>query len=90
MTKAEYAQYLLSEHWLELRGKKLSKSYRCERCGSGHRLQVHHLRYRNIFDVGLEDLQTLCRRCHALVHGIRRRRFSTKRIHSAKASTCSF
>jgi 5-methylcytosine-specific restriction endonuclease McrA len=60
--------YLLSEHWKVLRKAKLTISPQCEICGKKRRLDVHHLRYKNIYDVLVEDLQTLCRRCHKKHH----------------------
>jgi len=60
--------YLLSEHWKGLRRAKLAISPKCEICGRKTRLDVHHLRYKNIYDVLVEDLQTLCRRCHKKHH----------------------
>lgn len=67
----DYGQYLLTEHWKTLRKRKMSAAgWKCERCQSKTSLQVHHLRYRNWFDVGLEDLRCLCRVCHERAHGI--------------------
>lgn len=60
--------YLKSEHWKELRGRKLKENPTCERCPSSKRLDVHHIRYRNIFDVETSDLLTLCRKCHNKEH----------------------
>lgn len=61
--------YLLSPHWIDLREKaKLQHGESCTTCGSKRRLDVHHLNYRNIYDVSVEDLQVLCRRCHDAVH----------------------
>jgi hypothetical protein len=57
--------YLYSAHWSELRGRAL-KLYgsHCAKCGSNRKLEVHHLRYKSIFDVALHDLEVLCRNCH--------------------------
>lgn len=60
--------YLLSEHWKGLRKMKLKINPRCEICGVKRKLDVHHLRYKNIYDVLVEDLQTLCRKCHKKHH----------------------
>jgi 5-methylcytosine-specific restriction endonuclease McrA len=60
--------YLLSEHWKSLRKAKIKINPSCEICGAKRRLDVHHIRYRNIYDVTVEDLQTLCRRCHKKHH----------------------
>lgn len=62
--------YLKSEHWQNLRLEKLaSVDACCQRCG--HRdlsNDVHHLRYRKLFDVTKDDLLVLCRACHSTVH----------------------
>lgn len=61
--------YLLSEHWKGLRRAKLAISPNCEICGKKKRkLDVHHKHYRNLYDVLVSDLQTLCRRCHKKKH----------------------
>lgn len=60
--------YLLSEHWKRLRKAKLKINPQCEICGRKTKLDVHHLRYKNLYDVLVEDLQTLCRRCHRKHH----------------------
>lgn len=75
--------YLASEHWANLRARKLKRNPRCELCKCEPATQVHHLRYRCIFDVLLTDLQCLCWRCHASVHGIGKARRRGR--HSGKA-----
>lgn len=61
--------YLCSDHWQELRGAKFMQcGKRCELCGSTERIQVHHLNYRSIYDVGLSDLQVVCHLCHQGIH----------------------
>ncbi len=65
-----YKQYLLSEHWKELRLRKMRESgFRCEKCNGSNSLQVHHLHYRDILNAGLDQLQTLCELCHTKTHG---------------------
>ena len=64
--------YLNSEHWKNLRAQKLAeKGRKCEKCGSGTCIQIHHLNYRFIFDVQLCDLQVLCEACHKIAHCIK-------------------
>lgn len=67
--------YLKSAHWDSLRTAKLyhSKST-CEKCNSGHRVQIHHLKYKNFYDVTLEDLMILCQKCHFGLHDKENRR----------------
>lgn len=61
--------YLLSDHWRELRTQALTTHGKiCHSCQSVKCLDVHHLRYRSIFDVKVEDLQILCRPCHEKEH----------------------
>ncbi len=65
----KYAEYLKSSHWRELRQAKLAGAGRaCNRCGSTDRIVVHHVRYRNLFDVELADLEVLCQECHDRHH----------------------
>lgn len=59
--------YLLSDHWKRLRGTKLASKPNCERCGASA-IDVHHVRYRKIFDVKLRDLLSLRRKCHIEEH----------------------
>jgi 5-methylcytosine-specific restriction endonuclease McrA len=63
--------YLKSDHWKSLRSEKLSQTPYCEECESKNVLDVHHKKYKNLYDVLTEDLQTLCRRCHTKKHVIK-------------------
>lgn len=60
--------YLKTEHWKKLRGEKLAANPACEKCGSTQRTEPHHLRYKQLYNVLVSDLMTLCRRCHILEH----------------------
>ena len=61
-------EYLTSDHWKELRSRKLKETPFCENCGSGLKIEPHHINYRNLYDVELFDLKTLCRKCHFDFH----------------------
>ncbi len=67
-----YKNYLKSDDWKQKKLKKFSKSggakSKCAICGSRERLEVHHLVYKNLYDVELKDLRILCKRCHSLTH----------------------
>ena len=65
-----YNAYLQTEHWARLRESRLRVDrHRCTRCGLGRDLQVHHVRYRDpLWSGRLEDLRTLCKRCHSAAH----------------------
>jgi hypothetical protein len=71
-TKADYLEYLQSEHWLELHQRVIERDGgKCTRCPSRVRLQAHHLFYRARWeDSLLSDLVTLCRPCHEKEHGL--------------------
>lgn len=63
--------YLKTDHWRNLRSDKIrAVKGKCEKCLKSVRLDVHHIQYRNLFDVTLSDLQALCRRCHNLEHDL--------------------
>lgn len=70
--KASYRRgYLKSDHWAALRLARIAKQKgKCAICrkGLGLGLDVHHVRYKNLYDVDLFDLKALCRRCHTAVH----------------------
>jgi len=63
-------EYLKSEHWKDLRIAKLaSVDAVCARCKTRDLSNdVHHVRYKNLYDVEIRDLIVLCRHCHDLVH----------------------
>lgn len=64
--------YLKSEHWQNLRLEKLaSRDAKCQMCGRRDLSNdVHHMRYRGLFDAKLSDLLVMCRRCHNRVHKV--------------------
>lgn len=63
-------KYLKSEHWQNLRIAKLaSVDAECKKCGKRDLSNdVHHLRYKSLYDVELTDLVVLCRECHDFAH----------------------
>ena len=64
--------YLKSEHWKQLRAKKLARNSKCAICGSMEANDIHHIRYSELFDVTTADLRLLCRSCHEKVHQLER------------------
>lgn len=71
LNQTEYQEYLRSEHWQTIRKRKLRDSgYACEECNNKCDLEVHHIRYKNLYDIDLADLKTLCRFCHRKAHGL--------------------
>ncbi len=69
---ALYAEFLKTPFWENLRCQAWKRDgYRCVRCGSAWRIQAHHKVYRHPWTLTvLEDLETLCRKCHEKEHGI--------------------
>lgn len=68
-----YADYLKTEHWKQKRIKKLLKNPNCQICQQQKGLNIHHKKYQYnnksiLFNERLEDLITLCRSCHRLMH----------------------
>lgn len=72
----EYAKYLKSAEWNEIRVDVLINRKRCERCGSKKRLEVHHLTYKNIFNEQPDDLELLCKKCHVSEHKQKKNKLS--------------
>lgn len=66
----EYADYLLSDHWVVLRDAALNRVNRkCESCGGHRGLHGHHLIYRTPLTLcTTDDIMALCGRCHDLWH----------------------
>lgn len=64
-----YEKYLKSDHWKQLRERAVTKANRkCELCRYPNNIEVHHLMYRRLYDVTLDDLITLCAACHSRAH----------------------
>lgn len=59
-------EYYKSPEWEKVRLFALHRaSHRCQRCGAGGVLQVHHLTYDRLYDERPEDLEVLCKKkCH--------------------------
>lgn len=68
-SKADYQNYLQSDHWKQTRKAALERSHhRCQICNSPERLQVHHRTYDRLGAELPEDLTVLCANCHHLFH----------------------
>lgn len=65
-----YSSYLGSGHWKKLRRQAFERdNWKCIKCGSELNLRGHHLKYRgNLHACTVDDIQTLCRRCHDRKH----------------------
>lgn len=71
--------YLKSDHWKKLREEKLQQHNKCELCNTANFLDVHHINYRELFNVKLSDLMVLCRSCHEKEH-IRLKQLDVKKV----------
>lgn len=61
--------YLRSEHWKTVSAAARARAdHRCEECGHGGRLDVHHLTYERLGAEDPADLRALCRTCHDRAH----------------------
>ena len=79
MNKAEYGQYLESEHWKQFSLRIKEQRRKCQDCGipafdawkrDSVGLNVHHLTYENVGKEKDADVELLCRQCHMKRHGI--------------------
>ena len=77
--------YLKSEHWKTLRTEALlKKKARCMVCKSEEHLDVHHMRYRSLWDVKVKDLLVLCRDCHEKVHKLMKKYPRLSKMHPVR------
>jgi len=70
MNRDSYRRYLHTSAWYNLSTQvKERDHYRCRMifCRSTKRLEVHHKTYERIGREDLDDLVTLCHRCHGIV-----------------------
>jgi hypothetical protein len=65
-------EYLHTTHWQLLRDEL--RTGRCSDCGEIGRTDLHHLTYARIGRERPEDVRELCRTCHQIWHGWRRRK----------------
>jgi len=91
LTKKEWywQVYLKSNHWNDLRTTALENAnHRCCKCGCGGSLDVHHERYKSIFNVTQDDLSVMCRKCHHAEHeGKKDIRRANRKPRKPKAKT---
>lgn len=89
-TTEEMQEYWKSEEWTKMKADLfVLRGGKCERCGKtlGATFVPHHLSYDHFKEETVEDLQLLCMRCHAEVHGKvvhSRQKPSKKNVKTAK------
>ena len=65
-----YRAVMASGGWRRRRAAAIRRAgRRCQRCGSGGPLDVHHLSYRNPGRESPGDLLAVCESCHRMLHG---------------------
>lgn len=78
-----YEVYLQTKEFDRIRQRVFQRdNYKCVVCGSTESIQPHHLTYRNIYHENLDDLITLCQRCHSIHHAILQREKAIEAIYS--------
>src|SRR5690349_11758113 len=86
----EYRDYLRTPGWQEKRLAALERAgHRCQTCNGKQNLDVHHRTYERIFNEEPGDLTVLCRKCHELFHGAKkkpRRKPKAKRPKKSKGT----
>lgn len=64
-----YQSYLISDVWRQKRERVIERDgHQCRYCMADAPLDVHHKSYRYIYKERIEDLLTLCRKCHKNLH----------------------
>lgn len=81
-----YAQFLRQPEWYRFRAENLGE--KCEKCGSRHRLQLHHKTYK-LGRLHPDAVMTLCEHCHKEITQIHRNKpvpveYATKHIMAGR------
>ena len=67
----DYKKYLKSDYWKDIKEQVHKRDeYKCRLCNSNKNLQVHHKTYEFLGNENLEELITLCKKCHFNIHKI--------------------
>tara|TARA_R110002049_G_C9025379_1_gene551637 strand:- start:404 stop:994 length:591 start_codon:yes stop_codon:yes gene_type:complete len=67
--QAKYHRYLQTKEWKTIRNKVLKRDNSiCKICNENKADDVHHKTYENVFNEKLEDLVSVCRKCHSEIH----------------------
>ena len=62
-----YKKYLKSVEWKTKRSFAIKMAkYKCQRCGSTKKLEVHHKNYECLYYERLNDVEVLCTNCHLI------------------------
>jgi len=72
--KTIYKNYLKSDEWKKLKQETIDRDGgRCRKCHGCYCQEVHHIKYPKDFkDDCLENVISVCSKCHKEIHGIKR------------------
>lgn len=60
-----YEHRIRSSDWKKLKAEVIkARGYKCERCGSGYRLDLHHKTYERLGCERPDDVELVCKWCH--------------------------
>lgn len=66
-----YGLYINSDRFKKKRRNRIEiDGHRCKICGSPINLQVHHITYERIGFEDMDDLVTVCKKCHKGLHNL--------------------
>ncbi len=65
----QYEEYMKTDAWNNKRMERIKMDgYKCQLCGSAKNLCVHHITYDRIGCEKMDDLITVCKKCHEKLH----------------------
>lgn len=65
----DYDSYIHSAQWQDKRKQRLAiDDFKCQMCGNKDNLEVHHVTYDRLGNENMDDIITLCDKCHTKVH----------------------
>lgn len=74
-------EYLQSSRWKTLRDSVILANCTCQVCNISDARDVHHLVYRNLDDVTLNDCIPVCRDCHTYIHSAIKDQWISQDVH---------
>ena len=66
--EALFKKYFKSDHWKDVRQRKLAATPTCQLCRHRKATQVHHTTYASLFQENIQrDLDAVCAGCHRAI-----------------------
>ncbi len=67
--RENYGDYLISDHWINLKNTLLTNTASCFICDKKYSLVLHHVNYLNLYKEKLyRDVYIVCWKCHKRCH----------------------